>query len=134
MIRKLKHARSYSSAGLSRKRETGNESLPPQRQLDFPTVDQIVLNLNCRDEIIPVLRSLQYVYQNTALRHDLLDLIGKDVNGTASHKLGRRGLDYWSITVLASVRLGCNLDYDKLQDLAEQHRNLRFDDGPWRLA
>jgi hypothetical protein len=24
------------------------------------------------------------------------------------------------------VRLGCNLDYDKLQDLAEQHRNLRL--------
>jgi hypothetical protein len=22
--------------------------------------------------------------------------------------------------------LGCNLDYDKLQDLAEQHRNLRL--------
>jgi hypothetical protein len=28
--------------------------------------------------------------------------------------------------VLAAVRLGCNLDYDKLQDLAEQHRNLRL--------
>ena len=31
-----------------------------------------------------------------------------------------KGLDYWHITVLASVRLGCDLDYDKLQDLAEQ--------------
>ena len=39
----------------------------PQRQLDCPAVDQIVLNLNCRDEIIPILRSLQYVYQDTAL-------------------------------------------------------------------
>ncbi len=41
------------------------------------------------------------------------------------HDRGREGLDYWHITVLASVRLGCNLDYDKLQDLAEQHRALR---------
>lgn len=106
----------------------------PQRQLDCPAVDHIVLNLNCRDEIIPILRSLQYVYQDTALCQNLLDLIGKDVNGTTSHKLGRRGLDYWSITVLASVRLGCNLNYDKLQDLAEQHRNLRFmmGIGDWR--
>ena len=28
--------------------------------------------------------------------------------------------------MLAAVRLGCNLDYDKLQDLAEQHRTLRL--------
>src|SRR5262249_30244723 len=28
-------------------------------------------------------------------------------------------------TVLAAARLGCNLDYDKLQDLAENHRSLR---------
>ena len=27
--------------------------------------------------------------------------------------------------MLAAVRLGCNLDYDKLQDLSEQHRALR---------
>jgi hypothetical protein len=34
-------------------------------------------------------------------------------------------MDYWPILVLASVRLGCNFDYDRLQDLAEQHRALR---------
>ena len=34
-------------------------------------------------------------------------------------------MDYWQVLVLAAVRLGCNLNYDKLQDLAEQHRALR---------
>ena len=34
-------------------------------------------------------------------------------------------MNYWEITVLAAARLGCNLDYDKLQDLAENHRSLR---------
>jgi hypothetical protein len=34
-------------------------------------------------------------------------------------------MDYWPILVLAAVRLGCNLNYDKLQDLAEQHHALR---------
>src|SRR5262249_51353789 len=33
--------------------------------------------------------------------------------------------NYWEIAVLAAARLGCNLDYDKLQDLAENHRSLR---------
>src|SRR5262249_22217313 len=36
-----------------------------------------------------------------------------------------RGMNYWEIAVLAAARLGCNLDYDKLQDLAENHRSLR---------
>ena len=35
-------------------------------------------------------------------------------------------MSYWAITVLAAVRLGCNFDYDRLQDLAEQHRALRL--------
>jgi len=35
-------------------------------------------------------------------------------------------MTYWQILVLAAVRLGCNLDYDKLHDLAEQHRTLRL--------
>jgi hypothetical protein len=83
------------------------------------------LNLNCRDEIIPILRSLQHLYANVALRDELLQLVGEDVNQTTSRKRGRRGLNYWEITVLAAARLGCNLDYDKLQDLAENHRSLR---------
>jgi transposase, IS5 family len=97
-----------------------------QPRLDCPEVGRIVLNLKCRDEIIPILQALQHVYQDVPSRRQLLDLVGKDVSGSCSRKLGRQGLDYWSITVLAAVRLGCNLDYDKLQDLAEQHRNLRL--------
>jgi hypothetical protein len=49
----------------------------------------------------------------------------KNVNRQNSAKRGRRGLDYWPILVLAAVRLRCNLDYDALQDLAENHAKLR---------
>jgi len=97
-----------------------------QPRLDCPEVGRVPLNLKCRDEIIPILQALQHVYEDVPSRRQLLDLVGKDVNGNCNRKLGRQGLDYWSITVLAAVRLGCNLDYDKLQDLAEQHRNLRL--------
>jgi transposase, IS5 family len=97
----------------------------PEECLDCPPVSEVNLNGNCRDEIIPLLRALQYVYADAELRRELLALIGKDVNQTTSRKLGRRGMSYWEIAVLAGVRLGCNLDYDKLQDLAENHRRLR---------
>jgi IS5 family transposase len=98
----------------------------PQRRLDCPPIEEVKLNLNCRDEIIPILRALQHIYSDGQRRREILDVVGKDVNRTSSRKHGRPGMDYWQIIVLAAVRLGCNLDYDKLQDLAEQHRNLRL--------
>ena len=98
----------------------------PQPRLDCPPVEAVKLNLNCRDEIIPILRALQHIYGDPKLRREILDLVGADVNRETSAAHGRPGMDYWQITVLAAVRLGCDLDYDKLQDLAEQHRNLRL--------
>ncbi len=98
----------------------------PQPRLDCPPIEEVTLNLNCRDEIIPILRALQHIYSDSKLRQEVLGLVGKDVNPETSTEHGRPGMDYWQITVLAAVRLGCNLDYDKLQDLAEQHRNLRL--------
>lgn len=97
-----------------------------QLRLDCPPIEAVELNLQCRDEIIPILRALQHLYGDAGLRGQLLDLVGQDVNGSTSRKYGRRGLGYWAIIVLAAVRLGCNLDYDKLQNLAEEHRTLRF--------
>jgi IS5 family transposase len=98
----------------------------PQERLDCLPVTEVTLNRNCRDELIPILRALQHLYGDLPLRRELLGLVGKDVNPTTSRKQGRRGLSYWEIAVLAAVRLGCNVDYDKLQDLAENHRSLRL--------
>jgi len=86
---------------------------------------KVKLNLDCRDEIIPILVALQHIYSQPKLRDEILRVIAADVNRHSSRRRGRQGMDYWSILVLAAVRLGCNLNYDKLQDLAEQHRALR---------
>jgi hypothetical protein len=106
----------------------------PEERLDCLAISEVRLNLECRDEIIPILRALQHIYGDAELRRDLLALVGKDVNGDTSRKRGRRGMNYWEITVLAAARLGCNLDYDKLQDLAENHRSLRqiMGQGDWQ--
>ena len=96
-----------------------------QQRFDWSGVLGVQLNLECRDEMIPILAALQYLYSQPETRDSLLRLIAADVNRNSRDDAGREGLDYWQILVLAAVRLGCNLDYDKLQDLAEQHRNLR---------
>ena len=68
---------------------------------------------------------MQHLYSNSDLCEQILKLVAQDVNGDSRSDCGREGMDYWQIVVLASVRLGCNLNYDRLQDLAENHRRLR---------
>lgn len=96
-----------------------------QARLDCDAIAFLELNLQCRDEIIPILFALKHIYLQPQLRDEILHLVAGDVNAESSSDHGREGLDYWQILVLAAVRLGCNLKYDRLQDLAENHRKLR---------
>ncbi len=96
-----------------------------QRRLDAQSVLDVELNFECRDEIVPILRSLQHIYSRPKTRGAILELVAQDVNRDSRDDCGRAGMDYWQILVLAAVRLGCNLDYDTLHDLAENHRRLR---------
>ena len=96
-----------------------------QRRFDCTPISELVLNFECRDEIIPVLTGLQYIYTTNSLRNRLVDLVAQDINEESRRDVGRPGLDDWQIVVLSAVRLGCNYDYDKLQDQSENHRALR---------
>lgn len=101
------------------------KSHPAQARFDCEAITRIELNFDCRDEIIPILFALKHVYSQPKLRDEILQLVAADVNAHSSPSRGREGLQYWQIVVLAAVRLGCNLNLDRLQDLAENHRKLR---------
>ena len=77
------------------------QSYERQRQLDSPSIDQVQLSVDCRDRIVPVLRSLQHLYSNHEVTERIMGLIGRDINGETSAKHGREGMDYWQILVLA---------------------------------
>src|SRR6056297_112148 len=96
-----------------------------QMRLDSVPVENVRLNIKCRDSIIPVLRALQHLYCDRPLTDDILRLIGNDINDNTRTDTGREGMDYWHICVLLAVRLGCDYTYDQLLDLAENHRSLR---------
>lgn len=96
-----------------------------QRRFDGTPIAELSLNFNCRDEVVPVLAGLQHVYTSHTLRNQVVNLVAQDINEDTRRDVGRPGFDDWQIVVLAAVRLGCNFDYDKLQDQAENHRSLR---------
>jgi hypothetical protein len=108
-----------------------------QRRFDSTPIGELALNFECRDEMVPILAGLKYIYTQSELRREVVDLVAADINEESRRDVGRPGLDDWQIVVLAAVRLGCNFDYDKLQDQAENHRALRtllglgeWDEGP----
>lgn len=107
-----------------------------QHRFDCSPVAQVELNLECRDEMVPILAGLQFLYTNNPLRHKAVKLVAADLNEDSRRNVGRPGMDDWHVVVLAAVRLGCNFDYDKLQDQVENHRALRsiMGIGDWQDA
>ena len=68
---------------------------------------------------------MQQLYRCEDLLQEVLTLIERDVLGEAAAGQGAPGMSYWEILVLAAVRHGCGLNWDALEDLANNHRTLR---------
>ena len=51
-----------------------------QRRFDSTPIGELSLNFDCRDEVIPVLAGLQYIYTTGPLRRKLVTLVAKDMN------------------------------------------------------
>ena len=107
-----------------------------QCRFDNSPIANVRLNMECRDEIIPILLALQHLYTQAELRLKVVRLVAADLNEQSRRDVGRPGMDDWHVVVLAAVRLGCNFDYDKLQDQVENHRTLRgiMGIGDWQNA
>jgi IS5 family transposase len=77
-----------------------------------------------RDELPPVLKALQYIFITPELNESVFALLE---NKIIQHKkkTGRPGMDLWHILVLAVVRHTLSTNWDRLEDMANNHRALR---------
>ena len=106
------------------------EVMKLQASLGELPIGEIVLDLKSRDDIPKLLVGLQYIYVTPGLRDEVFAILQEVVprhndGKKASHALGRPGMAQWKILVLGVVRLGLDADYDRLQELANQHQTLR---------
>ena len=98
----------------------------PQMPLGAVPIAEIEFDVFCRHELVPILMALQHLYVNRPqVIDEICTLIEADITAQPSPKLGCTGLTYWEVLVLAALRLGANLDYDQLSDLATCHRKIR---------
>ena len=96
-----------------------------QMKLGEIDVSQIKFDLRSRDDIPKVLRGLQYLYLDEALRQKVFALLESEIAPKVDKRTGRPGMTLWSILVCGVLRLDLNADYDRLHELVNQHKTLR---------
>ena len=98
---------------------------PQQLQLGQADIAQIELSTRSRDDIPQILRGLQHIYVTDELREPVFSILQGLVPDEISGSRGRPGMDLWKALVLATLRVNLNWDYDRLQEMANQHRTIR---------
>jgi len=88
-------------------------------------VSRVVLDPKSRDDIPQILRGLQHLYRDASLRAKLFQLLESDIAPKIDKQIGRPGMTLWSIFVCGVIRLDLNADYDRLQELVNQHITIR---------
>lgn len=88
-------------------------------------IKDIQIELDTRDEIPQLLRGLQHLYTNEETRHEIFSILKDMIPKHIDRNNGRSGMDLWNILVLGTLRLRCRWDYDKLQEIANNHHTLR---------
>ncbi len=96
-----------------------------QMEIGEVDVSKVKFDLKSRDDIPKILRGLQHLYVDPALRTELFELLQAEVLPKTDKRNGRPGMTLWRIFVCGVVRLDLNIDYDRLHELVNQHNTLR---------
>jgi hypothetical protein len=96
-------------------------------------IAKIKFNPRSRDDIPQLLTGLQHIYTTPELRQAVFNILeevipcraGQGKEGKASKDKGRPGMEQWKILVLGVLRLGLNADYDRIHELANEHKTIR---------
>ena len=97
----------------------------PQTKFGEVHISEIKFNYRSRDEIPKLLKGLQYIYCTPELREEVFKILEGIIPEKIDTGTGRPGMELWKILVLGTIQLNCNWDYDKLQEIANNHRILR---------
>lgn len=110
------------------------EIFSPQMSIGQIAIPAIEIDVSSRDDIPLILSGLQQIYIDRELREAVFRILKEVVprkeedGGTStpvSMEKGRPGMNQWAIRVLGVLRLGLNADYDRILELANEHKTLR---------
>ena len=107
--------------------------IEPQTKFGQVNIENITIDCKSRDDIPKILLGLQHIYKTPDLRDRIFAILkniiperkGANVQGKVDPQNGRPGMEQWKILVLGVLRLGLNSDYDRIQELANNHNTIR---------
>jgi hypothetical protein len=106
----------------------------PQPGLNVIPIEKIILPLNSRDELPPILAGLIWIWTHPTLKQAIFALLEQKILA-GKKATGRPGMELWQILVLGVVRLGLDANWDRLEDLSNHHVLIRqmlgVADTPW---
>ena len=85
----------------------------------------IQIDVKSRDDIPAILLGLQGLYLNEALREAIFELLLDRFGEDCDLKVGRPGMELWTVLVLAVLKQGLGCDFDRLREHANTHVVLR---------
>jgi len=94
-----------------------------QLTLSAYTEKELIGTLNTRDDIDKIVLGFNEILQTPSLRSSILEKLENALN--LPSELGREGMDYWTIFVFGATRVALGEDYDRLQNLVNNHAALR---------
>ena len=94
-----------------------------QLTLNAFTEKELIGRLHTRDDIDKLVLGLNEILKTPLLRTSILQKLEEILN--FPRELGRKGMDYWAIFVFGVTRVALDIDYDRLQNLVNNHSALR---------
>ncbi len=96
-----------------------------QSWLGSVDIGAIELNAKSRDDIPAILIGLQAIWNDEAAREELFRLLDALVLPDRRRDTGRPGMHLWRILVMGVLKQGLNCDYDRLQELVNEHGKIQ---------
>lgn len=102
---------------------TLRQSFKQQLTLTSITPDELIGRHHSRDDIDKLTMGYNVILETPHLRDAIIDVLSAGLN--LSDDAGREGMDYWTMFVFGSARVALDIDYDRLQNLVNNHAALR---------
>ncbi len=94
--------------------------------LGMNAIEDLFVDPNSRDDIPRMILALQSIWMNCDLRDQIVTYLQKVIGEGTDQSVGRPGLNYWRIFVLAVLKYGLGCDFDRLTELANKHSDIRI--------
>lgn len=96
-----------------------------QRLFGQVNIAEIQFDPKSRDDIPQILKGIQHIYVTDDLRTKLFEILEKLIPAEVNKRNGRPGMELWKVFVMGTLKLNLDWDYDRLQDMVNNHQNIR---------